>query len=143
VVRFAHSDALRASLADLAHDALQALAAASDETVNLAVPTAAGVEHLAQVDSPHIIGAGQWVGRRVEYHCTAVGKVFLAFGAARLPDGSPPRRAPKTLTDRAELERDLERVRATGWATACDELEPGLARSPRPCPGARARWWPR
>jgi IclR family transcriptional regulator, acetate operon repressor len=127
VVRFAHSDALRASLADLAHDALQALADASEETVNLAVPTAAGVEHLAQIDSPHIIGAGQWVGRRVEYHCTAVGKVFLAFGAARLPAGPLPSRAAKTLTGRAELDRDLERVRTSGWATACDELEPGLA----------------
>jgi DNA-binding IclR family transcriptional regulator len=126
VVRFAHSDALRASLADLAQDALQALADASEETVNLAVPTAAGVEHLAQVDSPHIIGAGQWVGRRVEYHCTAVGKVFLAFGAGPEP-GALPRRAAKTLTSRAELDRELERVRTAGWATACDELEPGLA----------------
>jgi DNA-binding IclR family transcriptional regulator len=127
VVRFAHSDSLRASLADQAHDALQALADASEETVNLAVPTADGVEHLAQVDSPHIIGAGQWVGRRVEYHCTAVGKVFLAFGVARLPNGALPRRAPATLTDAAHLARELEHVRTTGWATACDELEPGLA----------------
>lgn len=127
VVRFAHSDGLRASVADLAQDALQALAEASEETVNLAVPTAAGVEHLAQIDSPHIIGAGQWVGRRVEYHCTAIGKVFLAFGAARLPSGPLPRRAPGTLTDRAQLAAELERVRRAGWATACDELEPGLA----------------
>jgi IclR family transcriptional regulator, acetate operon repressor len=127
VVRFAHSDALRASLADLAQDALQALAEASEETVNLAVPTAAGVEHLAQVDSPHIIGAGQWVGRRVEYHCTAVGKVFVAFGAARLPDGPLAQRAPATVVDRKELAAELERVRRSGWATACDELEPGLA----------------
>jgi IclR family acetate operon transcriptional repressor len=127
VVRFAHSDPLRASLADLAQDALQALAEASEETVNLAVPTAAGVEHLAQVDSPHIIGAGQWVGRRVEYHCTAVGKVFVAFGAARLPDGPLAQRAPATVVDRKELAAELERVRRSGWATACDELEPGLA----------------
>jgi IclR family transcriptional regulator, acetate operon repressor len=127
VVRFAHSDAPRANLAELAHDSLQALAEASEETINLAVPTPAGVEHLAQVDSPHIIGAGQWVGRNVEYHCTANGKVFLAFGAARLPDGPLPERAPGTIVDRRRLAAELARVRRAGWAAACDELEPGLA----------------
>ena len=127
MVRFAHSDAMRGTLVELAREALDALAETSGETVNLAVPTAAGVEHLAQVDSPHIIGAGQWVGRRVAYHCTAVGKVFLAFGAAALPDGSLPRLAPRTIVSHDHLAAALERVRLQGYATASDELEPGLA----------------
>ena len=33
----------------------------------------------------HFLGAGQWLGRAVEYHCSANGKVFLAFGRAPLP----------------------------------------------------------
>ena len=63
------------------------MAQASGETVNLSVPTPYGVDHLAQVDGRHFLGAGQWVGRRVDYHCTANGKVFLAFGAAESPPG--------------------------------------------------------
>ena len=45
------------------------------------------MEHIAQVESRHFLGAGQWVGRRVPYHCTAVGKVLLAFEAARAGAG--------------------------------------------------------
>ena len=45
-------------------------------------PARDGVEHIAQVDSRHFLGAGQWLGRSVDYHCTAVGKVFMAFGRA-------------------------------------------------------------
>jgi DNA-binding IclR family transcriptional regulator len=127
IMRFAHSDALRGSLTELARDSLSALAETSDETINLAVPTPAGVEHLAQIDSPHIIGAGQWVGQRVGYHCTAVGKVFLAYGAATLPDGPLAQLAPRTIVSRERLEGALERVRLQGFATASDELEPGLA----------------
>jgi DNA-binding IclR family transcriptional regulator len=95
--------------------------------VNIAVPTPYGVEHLAQVDARHFLGAGHWVGRRVEFHCTANGKVFLAFGTAELPAGALRRRTPNTITDRAELARVLEDVRRDGVATAVDELEVGLA----------------
>jgi DNA-binding IclR family transcriptional regulator len=127
IMRFAHSDKMRGTLTELARAALAELAEQSGETINLAVPTPAGVEHLAQIDSPHIIGAGQWVGRRVDYHCTAVGKVFLAFGAATLPDGPLARPGPRTIVSHERLAIALERVRLQGYATASDELEPGLA----------------
>ena len=61
-----------------------------------------GVEHyLAQVDSRHFLGTTNWVGRRLPHHCTAVGKVLMAFGAARLPPGRSSRSTPRTITDRA------------------------------------------
>jgi DNA-binding IclR family transcriptional regulator len=56
----------------------------------------------------------------------ANGKVFMAFGAAPLPDELE-RFTPRTITDRAELERSLGPVRRRGYATAVDELELGLA----------------
>src|SRR4029079_8275903 len=71
-----------ADLVDLAGLILQGLSDASGETINLALPTPLGREHLAQVDSRHFIGSTNWLGRRVEYSTTAVGKVFAAFGAA-------------------------------------------------------------
>jgi IclR family acetate operon transcriptional repressor len=104
-----------ADLVDLAAPVLDALGEASGETINLAVPTPLGVAHLAQVDSRHFIGSTNWLGRRVAYSTTAVGKVFAAFGAAP-PDaaGAIPVKA-------------LEAVRARGHAIAVGELEPGLA----------------
>ena len=104
-----------ADLVDLAGPILQGLSDASGETINLAVPTPLGVEHLAQVDSRHFIGSTNWLGRRVEYSTTAVGKVFAAFGAA------PPE------LDHAIPDAVLETTRARGYAIAVGELEPGLA----------------
>jgi DNA-binding IclR family transcriptional regulator len=79
------------------------------------VPTPLGVEHLSQVDSHHFIGSTNWLGRRVPHETTAVGKVFLAFGAVR------------TTEQHAGLVPELEAARVRGYATAIGELEPGLA----------------
>jgi DNA-binding IclR family transcriptional regulator len=103
--------------------------------VNLAVSGSDGVEHLAQADARHYLGTGQWVGRRVAYHCTANGKVFLAFGAASLPDGRLPRLTPHTILDRDQLEAELEQIRADDFATAIDELELGLSAMAAPVRG--------
>ena len=73
----------RGQLVELAQPHLEQLSAISGETINLAVPGPLGVEHLAQIESRHFLGTGDWVGRRVPYDCTAVGKVLIAFGGAR------------------------------------------------------------
>jgi IclR family transcriptional regulator, acetate operon repressor len=135
IMRFAHRGAVERSLVELAEPSLQALSEESGETVNLAVPAADGVEHLAQVDARHFLGTGQWVGRRVAYHCTANGKVFLAFGSAELPGGRLPRLTPHTILDRDQLEAELEHVRADEFATAIDELEVGLSAMAAPVRG--------
>jgi IclR family acetate operon transcriptional repressor len=122
IIRFAHRGAVERNLLELSEPSLEALSEASRETVNIAVPTPYGVDHLAQVDARHFIGAGQWVGRRVDYDRTANGKVFLAFGAAPVP-------APK------RLERELARVREEEFASAIDELEVGLAAVAAPVRG--------
>jgi IclR family acetate operon transcriptional repressor len=127
ILRFAHRGVVDRNLVELAQAPLEELAEESGETVNLAVPGARGVEHLAQVESRHFLGTGQWVGRTVEYHTTAVGKILVACGAAELPAGRLRRAAPATVVDRAALEVEFERIRGEGFAIAVDELEPGLA----------------
>lgn len=136
ILRAAERGMLERNLVELAHESLQRLGEASGETINLAVPGRDGVEHLAQVDGRHFLGTGQWLGRIVDYHCTAVGKVFLAFGvgSARSPLVA---RTPRTITDPAALRAELQRVRRAGVATAVDELELGLAAIAAPVRGAR------
>jgi IclR family transcriptional regulator, acetate operon repressor len=106
----------RGQLVELAQPHLETLSELSGETINLAVPGPLGVEHLAQIESRHFLGTGDWVGRRVPYHNTAVGKVLMAFGGA-----------PTTIPDRERLADELAAVRANGYAVAVDELELGLA----------------
>jgi IclR family acetate operon transcriptional repressor len=125
LTRFAHSDRSHEDLIALATPALQSLSEATGETVNLAVKVGFEVEQIAQVDSTYLMGNVNWVGMRVPLHCSALGKVFLAGGAA-LPEGRLARRTAHTIATRAGLEAELLRVREQGWAVADSELEPGL-----------------
>jgi IclR family transcriptional regulator, acetate operon repressor len=113
-------------LVALAAPSLDRLALASGETVNIGVATTAGAEMLDQRDSRHFIGSTNWVGRVVPSHASVVGKVFLAEGAVPVAAGPLEQLAPRTITGHEQLRRDLERTRARGYATAVDELEPGL-----------------
>ncbi len=124
--RFARRASPAADLIELTAGALDELAELTGETVNLAVPGPTGVEHLAQRDSRFFLGSANWIGRPVPFHAAANGKVFLAFGAARLPRGPLEQLTAHTVVERAQLEAELADVRARGFATAAEELEPGL-----------------
>lgn len=126
LLRYARRETGEADLVQLAAGALDRLAAASGETVNLGVPTPDAVEQLDQRDSRHYLGSTNWVGRSVPPHGSALGKVFYAHGTLPAPSGTLERLAPSTIVDPEELARDLDAVRARGYAIAVDELEPGL-----------------
>lgn len=126
-LRFARSGIGREDLVELAQPSMRRLAEESGETANLFLPGPAGTEAVAQVDGRHLLGATNWIGRELPFHCTAAGKVFLAFGAATLGDGLLDSLTPATVVDRARLGRELEAVRDQGYATIVDELEPGLS----------------
>ncbi len=114
-----------ADLIALAGPELRRLADRTGETVNLAVPRDGQAEYLAQIETGHFLGSTNWIGRATPNHSTAVGKVFLAFGAAHAPERLE-RLTPDTIVDPRRLEAELEHVRARGYATAAGELEPGL-----------------
>jgi len=84
------------------------------------------VQQIAQVDSRYMIGGTNWVGLAVPLHCSALGKVLLAFGAAAIPREPFAARTARTITTRAALEAELVTVRAIGYAITAEELEPGL-----------------
>ena len=136
ILRVAERGLLERNVVEMSRESLDALGEATGETINLAVAGRDGVEHVAQVESRHFVGVGQWLGRAVEYHCTANGKVFLAFGRATLSEQPLRRYTPKTITDPAQLEAELESVRRQGFATTVDELETGLAAVAAPVRGA-------
>lgn len=125
ILRVAERSMLERNVVELARPALDALAEASGETINLAVPGPEGVEHIGQVDSRHFLGVGQWLGRAVDYEHSANGKVFAAFG-----------RAPG-VSSRATSNGELETVRRDDFATSIDELEVGLSAIAAPVRGAR------
>src|SRR5215467_11507842 len=58
------------------------------------------VQQIAQVDSRYMIGGTNWVGLAVPLHCSALGKVLLAFSAASMPAGPFEERTARTITSR-------------------------------------------
>jgi IclR family acetate operon transcriptional repressor len=137
ILRVAERGMLERNLVEVARPMLETLAEHSGETINLGVPGGAGVEHLLQVDGRHFLSVGQWVGRTVDFHCTANGKVFLAFGRALAPAGARALRThtPATITDPKSLRVELAQVRRDRFARAIDELEVGLAAIAAPVRG--------
>jgi len=113
-------------LVELARPTLARLAAETGETVNLALLDGDEALNVAQAEGRHIVGVGSWTGRRTALHCTANGKVLLAFSGRPLPGGELATFTARTIVSRAALERELHRVRARGYATAVGELEEGL-----------------
>lgn len=136
ILRVAERSMLERGVVELARPSLDALSEVSGETINLAVPARDGVEHVAQVESLHFLGAGQWLGKSVAYHCSAVGKVFMAFGRATMPARPLAAMTPETITDPARLRSELAVVRREQFATAVDEIELGLAALAAPVRGA-------
>jgi DNA-binding IclR family transcriptional regulator len=137
LVEYARRDAAVGDLATLAWPFLERLGSTTGETSNVAIPTPGGVARLAQVDSTHPLGAGNWVGRRIPIHASSLGKVFMAFGAAQPPFGRLARLAPRTIVTVGELLGELEQVRRDGYATTWDELEEGLCSTAAPVRGSR------
>jgi IclR family acetate operon transcriptional repressor len=137
LVDYARRDSPVGDLATLALPFLERLELLTGETTNVGIPTPTGVARLAQVDSHHPLGAGNWVGRRIPIHASSMGKVFMAFGAAQPPFGRLARLGPNTITSIPDLLVELEQVRRNGYATTWEELEPGLCSTAAPVRGAR------
>jgi DNA-binding IclR family transcriptional regulator len=116
----------RSMLAEIARPVLDDLARVTRETITLGVPVPGGVGHIAQADSPYLLAATSWIGQVVPLHCSAGGKVLLAFGAATVGDEPLQRFTPTTITDRELLAKELARVRSRGFAFMIDEFELGL-----------------
>jgi IclR family transcriptional regulator, acetate operon repressor len=145
ILRVAERGMLERNLVELARPSLDTLSEASEETINLAVPAHDGVEHIAQVDSRHFLGAGQWLGRSVGYEHSANGKVFAAFGRAQVPlvgtaatagVATPGVAATGVAATGGATARELDAVRRSGFATSIDELEIGLSAMAAPVRGA-------
>ena len=116
-----------AEMARLAMPMLQTLGEATGETVHLAVPSGDRVMHVAQVDSTFLLGARDWTDVEVPTHCSALGKVLLAWAALPHTEGRLETPTEHTLRSRAALEEDLAMARARGFAATHDELEIGLS----------------
>lgn len=114
-----------------ARPALARLVDVVGETANMAVLEGDAVVYVAQVPSRHSMRMFTEVGRRVQPHCTGVGKALLAQLPAKTVREMVGRtgmaaHTPHTITDPEALLAELARVRAQGYAVDDEEQELGV-----------------
>jgi IclR family acetate operon transcriptional repressor len=122
---------------DASRPHLRGLADETGETATLSAPTEGDPVTVDFVQSASSVQSVAQLGRRSVLHATATGKVALAFGPAAVPKGALARFTRRTITGRAALAREVERVRARGWARAVGEREEDLNAIAAPVLGPR------
>jgi len=105
---------------------LAKLAVKTGESVLLAVAKRFHLVYVDQVDPPGVM-MPSWLGKPLPLHATSGGKAFLAWlrpdeRDAILPSELP-RYTERTITDRGELDRELDEVRRAGYARCIKEYE--------------------
>jgi IclR family transcriptional regulator, KDG regulon repressor len=124
--------------------ALERLSAATGETANLVTLDGREALYLDKVESPQSLRIFSRIGHRAPLHCTAVGKVLLAARSrtdvdALLGRGALERLTDSTVTSRAQLRRELEKVREQGFGLDCEECEEGACCIAVPLKNAQGR----
>lgn len=114
-----------------ARPALARLVDELGETANMAVLEGDEVVYVAQVPSRHSMRMFTEVGRRVQPHCTGVGKALLAQLPAdtvreMVARTGMPAHTPHTFTDPAALMAELAKIRRQGYALDDEEQELGV-----------------
>jgi IclR family transcriptional regulator, KDG regulon repressor len=97
------------------------------QTAHLAVLHGGDVLLLGKLYGPHTVPPPSRMGGRAPAHCTATGKILLAYGGDMLHADRPlVRRTPRTIGDPVVLRRHLAAVREQGIAFDDGESRPGL-----------------
>ncbi|MEG3151326.1 IclR family transcriptional regulator [Sphingomonas sp. ZT3P38] len=102
------------------------LARATLETVHLAISDGADVIYIDKSEGVHSVRAFSEIGERAPTHCSATGKVFLAFHPTALRETlERPLRAytPRTIVDPDALTAAVDAVREAGIAMNRGEWE--------------------
>jgi IclR family KDG regulon transcriptional repressor len=100
------------------------------ENVNLVVQNGKEALYISRVQGPHKLQFIEEVGNRLPLHCTAVGKVLLAFSDMPerqeiIPRAKLPKLTRFTITDPKRLTQELANIRKRGFAVDNEEYEEG------------------
>ena len=107
---------------------LKELVKQCNETVHLGVLEEGEVLYLAKEESSQTIRMISYIGKRAPLHCTALGKVLLAYMSEEerkkiLEEKELPRLTKNTITDKGELEKELDKIREQDFALDREENE--------------------
>lgn len=119
------------SLPELAQPHMEALVAQVNESSSIAVLDDTDIVYVVRVPTTRIMSITIAVGTRLPAYPTSMGRVLLAGLDPEVLEERLARLeirplTPSTVPDLAALRRELDRVRAQGWARVDQELEQGV-----------------
>lgn len=119
-------------LKDVAFAEMEKLHFQTGETIHMGILDGTEVVSIEGFESFKSLHTKLYIGKRAPLYCTAVGKAILAFlpeadreGLIDTLDLIP--QTSKTITDKAKLREELERIRSRGTAFDKGENEDGIA----------------
>ena len=115
----------RISLRDHARPFLHALVDKTGECAHLAIQAQQQALYIDQVESTAALRVESEIGTLSPLHCTALGKVLLAFGDARAP-AAPESFTQRTVTDPSSLAAQLAQTKRRGYAIDDEEYNYGV-----------------
>ena len=119
-------DQLASQLLAAAQPLMKQLSHEFGETISLALLFENHIEVVAVIESPHRVNMLNFVGSIIPPHASSLGKCITAFQ----PDGMAqqllrafglPRFTPNTIVQEPAISKELELVRARGYATDFEE----------------------
>lgn len=113
------------TLREQARPFLRRLVDETGECAHLAVLTRGQAFYVDQVDTSASLRVSTGIGTMAPLHCTALGKILLAFGDIQ-PAEELSIYTPQTITDAAKLAHQLERTREIGYALDDEEYTIGV-----------------
>lgn len=125
VVRLSRSLLTKMPLRETAKPFLHQLVRETSECAHLGVLAQGKVLYIDQVESPETLRVNAEVGFTAPLHCTALGKVLLAWGDAPIPAELSTYTA-RTICDVQVLQMDLEKTRWRGYALDDEEFDYGV-----------------
>ena len=138
----------RNGLVASARPALQDLATRCGESAHLGTLDDFEVVHLDGIQPEQLLLSGLRVGARLPLHCSAVGKVLLAYAPPETREqfdrqvvagGQLPARTDATISDRDKFFDHIGAVAAQGFALDLEECEVGLCCAAAPIHDATGR----
>jgi len=115
-----------------AHPVMEELAVQYQETIHLAVLDDTQAVYVDKLEGRQAVRVELTsLGARLYAHCSALGKVLLAYSSEEevkriIQTAGLPRFTPNTITDEEELGQNLAKIRRQGFAYDMEEILPDL-----------------
>ncbi|WP_335443458.1 IclR family transcriptional regulator [Neobacillus drentensis] len=118
-------------IGNIARPIMKELVESLMETVHLVVFERGEVIYIEKLDGPRSLRIYSQIGKRAPIHCTGVGKSILAFQEEEeierlLANEDLEPFTEYTLTDKAEIKKQLQTIREQGYSVDDEEIELGL-----------------